>query len=145
MHAKKRIWLRWLLGGIALVTAALAYFVWLVFDTFDGGMTLDDFDSNAEALAFVSDHLTEPLPQGATVTALRYDRFTDWHLEATVKVSSPHAYVGAVRGNRGPSSSGYCNESESATSVSYFLAKWHACGTVWVPAPDSIALICGTH
>ena len=109
------------------------------------GKTLEDFDSNANAVACVSEHLTVALPPGATITAFQYDRFQEWHLRATATVPSAEAYLDAVRANRDPPSPPYCEDVSETFEVSYYLRKWDGCGTVRVVDATAVEITCGTR
>lgn len=126
-------------GGLAVLAASL----------FSGtSLTRGDFTTPAEATAFVSDHLPLSLPDGANVTTLTYERFTDWHLEAAVRLPSAEAvrdYLSRARAGRTDDVE-YCGpSSETSETVSYFLSQWSACGTVNAAAQDTITVRCHTR
>jgi hypothetical protein len=111
-------------------------------------LTLDDFETEEQALAFVSDHLPARLPPGSRVTALTYERWADWHLDATVRLRSAAAveqYLGAAREARKPDG-GYCGASGGHGDVEYFLPQWMACGSARAgAAPGELAVRCHTR
>lgn len=116
-----------LVGGGATIGLVLA--AWGFAGT---SLGVDDFASGAEARDFLDSHLPVGLPEDAVIRALTFDRFTDWHLEATVDLGSAHAaaaYLGRAEEVRARDPE-YCGPGSSSASVDYFIAKWHACGAI---------------
>ncbi len=104
-------------------------------------ITRRSFATEAEAVSFVSDHLPAPLPSDAVVEELRYDRFTDWHLEARVDLGSAAAaaaYLARARA-AGVQNPDYCGAGDgNPRELGYFLAAWSACGTVAPGAEEGV-------
>lgn len=146
-------WRRPLLWGAAAVAFVLVFaaggFIVLVVSLFSGtALTRDDFPTAAEASNFVSDHLPVPLPANATIQELKYERFTDWHLEAAVDLGSEaatDAYLLRALEQR-EEDVDYCGPSASGPrAVNYFLSKWHACGSVTATEQGGLAVRCFTR
>jgi hypothetical protein len=147
---KRRVVL-WAVGPLLVVLVlagvGLAY---LAATSLSGtSLTKRDFADPTEATAFVSAHLPAPLPTDAEVEELTYDRFTDWHLSATVSLGSSEAvetYLRTAREQRQENVE-YCGPwSLPADAVAYFLAEVQACGSI-VPGPSegSISVRCLTR
>ena len=142
--------LPWIAGAVVLVLVlAAGAFIVLLARLFSGtSLTRGDFPTPAEAADFVSDHLPAPLPPGATVHELRYERFTDWHLEAKVDLGSPAAiddYLQRAREHH-EQNVDHCGPSDSdPRALSYFLPKWHACGSITVTETGGLAVRCATR
>jgi hypothetical protein len=107
-----------------------------------------DFESEAEALEFVSDHLPAALPPDSTVSVLTYDRFTDWMLRASVSFPDREAlntYLEKLR-SAAESNPDYCGDPTPPAAGGYFLKKWWACGTVTRgPQPNLLVIQCNTR
>ena len=144
LDSGKRRAVLWVVGSLfVLLVLAGVGFVVLVATLFSGtSVTKRDFADATEAAAFVSAHLPAPLPPGAEVQELTYDRFTDWHLLATVSLGSSEAveaYLRTAREQRQENVE-YCGPWDfPAQGVSYFLAVYQACGSI-VPGPSEGSL-----
>jgi hypothetical protein len=131
-----RVWLWVLLTLGSLVAALAALAVWGAAEFSDTTRTLHDFTTPASARQFVSAHLPTELPVDARVIRLRYDRFTDWRLSATVDLGSEAAATAFLSQVRSAAHTGeaYCgaapNPSSHDGTVAYFLKKTSACGGV---------------
>lgn len=98
----------------------------------DANRELSDFDSPAEARAFVSAHLPVPLPNGAVVEDLHYERWLDWHLSARVRLPSrevTEGYVDQVKRDRALDDQ-YCGSDEPTPGARYFLRDVFGCGSI---------------
>jgi hypothetical protein len=129
-----------LLLGVALLALATA-------TALDTDRELKDFASPAQARDFVSAHLPTPLPVTAVVEELRYQRWTDWHLQARVRFESPAgvaSYVSQAKLQRA-SNDAYCGSSEPSGGVSFFLSDVTACGSATVVHPASLKVVCHTR
>jgi hypothetical protein len=104
--------------------------VWVLASALDTDKDLADFKTPAESRAFVSAHLPLALPVDASVSELRYERFTDWHLTAKVRLASPEAaadYLERLRAAR-TLNDDYCGPADPAGAARFFLADVSACG-----------------
>ena len=129
-----------LLLGVALLALATA-------TALDTDRELKDFASPAQARDFVSAHLPAPLPVTAVVDELRYQSWTDWHLQARVRFDSPEgvaSYVEQARLQR-TLNDAYCGSSEPSGGVRYFLDDVTACGSATVLSPASLKVVCHTR
>lgn len=154
MSLRKRLaaWklIHWVFAGLGLVALLLvvagAFLVWVLADALDTDKDLADFETAAEARAFVSAHLPLALPVDANVSELRYERFTDWHLTAKVRLASPEAareYVERLRAAR-TLNDAYCGPSEPAGATRFFLPDVSACGHVSA-AGGALDVLCYTR
>jgi hypothetical protein len=150
----KRRWPRlliWIAGGAFLLLAiAIGGLVVIGASLLSGtSLTRDDFPTPADAAAFVSDHVPVRLPAGAVVHDLTYERFTDWHLRATVHLGSNEAVNEYLRQSHDNHQEDvdYCGPASStASSVSYFLPQWHACGNLArAPEQGALTVVCYTR
>src|SRR4051812_44546972 len=125
------------------VCALLAIGVASIFDT---TQTLKDFASPAEARAFTSAHLPVSLPEDATVESLTYERWTDWHFSARVRLPSSEAvdrYLDQARAAGEPNAE-YCND-EPSSDARYFLKDVSACGSVHRESLQVLEVVCYTR
>ena len=148
-RASWRRLLPWALASVLLVGGALVGVVIVAASLLSGTtITRRSFATEAEAVAFVNGHLPRPLPAGTIVRELTYDRFTDWHLAATVDTGSSEAareYLAGARAlrQRNPD---YCGSDGSGPTVDYFLSKWSACGAITPgPEPGMLQVACFTR
>jgi hypothetical protein len=136
-----------LLGlGVASCGAA-ALFVVAVARAFDTDRDLSDFATPAEARTFVSEHLPSSLPTDAVVEKLAYERWTDWNLDARVRLTSAASaerYLEQVKRDR-KLDDAYCFGEEPPDGARYFLSGVFACGVVRRPAPAIIEVHCNTR
>ena len=108
---------------------------------------LEDFASPTEAGAFASTHLPAPLPADATLDALHYERFTDWHFSARVRFSSAEAadrYLEQVRRDR-QLNDAYCGDDEPQGGARYALADVSACGSIRRESARELRVTCFTR
>lgn len=113
----------------------------------DGPHQLSDFDSPAEARAFVSAHLPVPLPSDAVVEALHFERFTDWFLSARVRLSSrevAQGYLDQVRRAR-VLNDAYCSDVEPSLGARFYLRDVAACGSLDAAALPALEVRCNTR
>lgn len=140
--------IHWIFVGLAAVACALGVLaVAQLVSAFDTDRDLADFASAGEARAFVSAHLPVPLPSTALVEALHYERWTDWHLTARVRLPSlaaSHGYVEQVRRERALDDQ-YCSAKEPSPGVRYFLAAEFACGSIDSGAAPILEVHCNTR
>lgn len=138
------------LAGCASVLVASGFIVLLVVEgarSFGSGRDLADFASPAEARAFASEHLPAPLPSDAVIERLHYERWTDWFLEANVRLPSAEAagrYLEQVRRAR-KLNDAYCSGEEPTDGARYFLPAVMACGAVRRASPALIEVRCNTR
>jgi hypothetical protein len=143
--------IHWVFLGLAVVTAVLllgaAVLLSSAATALDSDRELKDFESPAQARDFVSAHLPTPLPSTAVVEALRYQRWTDWHLQAEVRLKSAEgvaSYLEQARQKRA-SNEAYCGGSGLSGGVSFFLSDVSACGSVTATSPVSLHVVCATR
>ncbi len=142
--------IHWIFAGLASIAVLLfalgVVFLWALADAFDSDRNLADFKSPGESRAFVSAHLPVALPADAKVTDLRYERFTDWHLTAKVRLASAEAVISYIEGARTARTlnDAYCGNEEPGAGARYFLSDVSACGTL-EPAGDSLSVRCYTR
>jgi hypothetical protein len=108
---------------------------------------LEDFATPSEARAFASAHLPVPLPAAATLDALRYARFTDWHFSAQVRFPSAEGadrYLEQVRRDR-QLNDAYCGDSEPSGGARYVLADVSACGSIERESAQALRVTCFTR
>jgi hypothetical protein len=108
---------------------------------------LEDFASPNEARAFASAHLPAALPADATLDALRYERFTDWHFSARVRFSSAEAadrFLERVRRDR-QLNDAYCGDSEPIGGARYALIDVSACGSIHRESAQALHVTCFTR
>lgn len=113
----------------------------------DGSRELSDFDSPAEARAFVSAHLPVPLPNDAVVETLHFERFTDWFLSTRVRLSSrevAQGYLEQVKRARALNDE-YCSDAEPSPGARYYLRDVAACGSIDAAAPPALEVRCNTR
>ena len=114
----------------------------------DTSRSLDDFENNEQARKFVSEHLPAALPNDAVVSKLSYERWTDWHLAATVQLGSAQAadeLVARVIADR-KTDDAYCGEKDPELGARYFLPASFACGSVSRgAAPSTLEIRCNTR
>jgi len=132
--------------GLVMLAAAIA--AARLFSLAGTSLTRKDFKTDAQAAAFVSDHLPVPFAGAVVVRELTYDRFTDWRLESLVDLgttSAAEAYLEKARTAR-RQNDGYCGGSESGDAVRYFLTQFTACG--WIqhePGASVLRIECNTR
>jgi hypothetical protein len=154
MSLRKRLaaWklIHWVFAGLGVLALVLVvaggFLVWALAAALDPDKDLADFDTPAQARDFVSAHLPLPLPAGASVTELRYERFTDWHLTAKATLSSPEAsrdYLERLRAARALNDE-YCGQGEPAGAARFFLGDVFACGHVSA-AGRTLSVLCYTR
>jgi len=126
----------WAAAATALIGLALAAAAAVAgavgFSNAGTALTRKDFATDASAAAFVAGHLPVPLVGSVAVHQLTYDRFTDWRLEALLdfgNASNAAAYLEQARVAR-QQNVAYCNDADAGHSVSYFLPKFFACGSI---------------
>lgn len=132
--------------GLAASVAVVAVLVVLV-RAFDTDRDLTDFSDQAEARAFVSSHLPAPLPPDAVIESLKYARWTDWSLNARVRLPSRQAverYIEEARRLR-KLDDDYCYHAEPDHGARYFLAEVSACGSVERTSPETLDVRCNTR
>ena len=136
----------WGLVACALVTATLfGLLIWGVQTSFGQNRTLDDFDSAAEAITFVSHHLPTSLPADSRIEQLTYQRWTDWHLRAEVTLpGGTEQMLEDVRRTRAPEDSD-CPYNNESGSVSFYLPDEHACGAVTALGDKRLLVTCFTR
>lgn len=141
----------WILLGVALAALALVgagvLLVILAASALDTTKTLQDFAGPGEARAFTSAHLPAPLPPDAAVESLRYERWTDWHFSARVRLSSAEAadrYLEQAKAQRRLDPQ-YCQDEEPSGGVRYFLSEVWACGAIRRAAPQVVDVSCFTR
>jgi hypothetical protein len=128
-----------LAGGILLASAAVT--------SLGTTRTLRDFDTPAEARAFTSAHLPTALPADATVQDLLYERWTDWHFRAVVRLASTEQadrFLEEVAENSSVNPS-YCGEATGGPELPYFLASVSACGSVRRLSAHVLEVECSTR
>jgi hypothetical protein len=145
----RKRWLLWLLAGLAFVVIASAgLVVFLTAQALDTDRDLSDFGSPKEARVFTSAHLPAPLPDDAVVERLHYERFTDWFLEATLRLPSStaaDAYFEEAKRARTLNDE-YCLVHEDPSGgVRYFLSDVSACGAITRTSPLTISIQCNTR
>jgi hypothetical protein len=131
-----------IVGACVFVALALA-----VARAFDTDRDLSDFADQGEARAFTSAHLPAPLPSGAVVESLLYQRWTDWIFEARVRLPSPEAaarYLEEAKRLR-KLDDVYCSSDEPAGGARYFLPDVSACGFVELTSAQIIDVHCNTR
>lgn len=142
----------WVFLGLGVLAVLLLVgFAWLVVYlavAFDTDRGLKDFESPQQSRDFVSAHLPTPLPATAVVTELLYERWTDWHLTARVRLegaAAVDAFIGQARLSR-TLNDAYCGVDEPGGRVRYFLPKSSACCAVGVAAePGALDVSCYTR
>lgn len=144
----RKKWLLWLLGGLALGAIGVAgLLVFATVQLLDTDRDLSDFANPGEARAFTSAHLPAPLPNDAVVESLHFERWTDWMLTATVRLSSSEAadtYLEEVKRTRTLNDE-YCNQQDSPGGARYFLSDVFACGSIERTSPQVISVQCNTR
>jgi len=149
---KRKGWV-WLLISLALgalvtlVLALGAFVLWGVGGLSGTSLDRGDFPTETEAREFVNGHLPTPLPSNAKVTALTYERFTDWHLTTSILFPSQieaRAFLTKAHGAR-TTNEGYCGPDADA-QVSYFIPEYYACGRITEPTANGmLEVTCNTR
>jgi hypothetical protein len=114
---------------------------------FDTDRDLDDFANQEEARVFTSAHLPAPLPPGAVVESLLYQRWTDWIFRARVRLPSSEAagrYLEEARRVR-KLDDVYCSPHEPGNGARYFLSDVSACGSIELMSGQIIEVHCNTR
>ncbi|MFB3893333.1 MAG: hypothetical protein ACE15C_15070 [Phycisphaerae bacterium] len=70
------------LGGVALTVAIIDR------GFSEGDRTQRDFKNDAQRIAFIQDFLPVTVPAGASAIQIKYDRWQDYHLEASFQLSA---------------------------------------------------------
>jgi len=100
------------------------------------------------SVGFQTRNRLSPLPRNTIVRELRYERLTDWHLDALLDLGAAAAVETYVRQARQARKQNveYCGDNETPQSVGYFLAKWVACGNIQRgPTPNTLRIECNTR
>jgi hypothetical protein len=108
---------------------------------------LSDFASATEARNFTSAYLPLPLPQGARIEALRYERWTDWRLTARARFGSAAAlddYLSDARRRRALDDQ-YCGVAEPPGGLRYVVSNLRACGSLERVSERTLQVTCFTR
>jgi len=124
----------WVVAAVAVFTLGLGAAVVgaVAFSNAGTSLARKDFTTDASAAAFVAAHLPAPLAGSVVVRKLTYERFTDWHLDALLDLddaNSANAYLERARAARQQNVE-YCGGADDSGTVSYFLPKFFACGSI---------------
>ncbi len=136
-----------LVVAVSAIVILLAVAAVRLMHAFDTSRSLSDFASPAEALTFTSSHLPAPLPPDAVVETLAYDRWTDWVLDARVRLPTAAAadsYLEQAKRDRKLDDS-YCYGEEPAGGARYFLPSMSACGVIRRLSAEVLDVHCNTR
>lgn len=146
------------LAGIAIVACLVYVGIWGMKSLKRGAgesVTHRNFTTDRERIAFVQHHVPFAIPAGASGVEFKYDRFQDYHLEATFHLDAKDlpAFVKSlnVRAYAGELVEVKCSSSTSAPAIAiqpdgnyrFVTAEGYDTGTLKIDTPaGTVSLDC---